>query len=72
MKKGRKGFDELVISIIQERTQIFLAESLNKAFEEKRKRFLGNRHIYFLTLILLEPKVISLCTPTKRPSRAHI
>ncbi|XP_045191135.2 caspase recruitment domain-containing protein 9-like [Mercenaria mercenaria] len=38
MKKGRKGFDELVISIIQERTQIFLAEALNKAFEEKRKR----------------------------------
>lgn len=38
MKKGRPGYDELIKSIIQERTQIFLAKQLNQAFEEKVKR----------------------------------
>ncbi|KAH3796846.1 uncharacterized protein LOC127837498 [Dreissena polymorpha] len=37
-QKGQSGFDELVKSIIKERTQIFLAEKINKAFEEKMHR----------------------------------
>lgn len=38
MKKNGKGYDELVKSILQERTQIFVATKLNQAFEEKLKR----------------------------------
>ncbi len=41
MTKGSKGFDELVKSLIQERTQLFVAEELNRAFEEKKKRLEG-------------------------------
>lgn len=40
MTRGRRGFDELITSIIQERTQLFLAEKLNIAFEDKRKRLM--------------------------------
>ena len=41
MMKGKRGFDEFVKSLIEERTQVFLAEELNKAYEDKVKRVKG-------------------------------
>ncbi|XP_052790242.1 uncharacterized protein LOC128224440 [Mya arenaria] len=38
VQKGEKGFDELVRSIVKDRTQLFLAQKLNQAYEEKQKR----------------------------------
>ncbi|KAL4219297.1 hypothetical protein ACF0H5_021877 [Mactra antiquata] len=35
------GYDHLVKSIIQEKIQIFIAEKLNKDFEEKKKRLMA-------------------------------
>ena len=37
MKKVPQGFDEIVKSLIQERTQVHVAEMLNKEFENKRR-----------------------------------
>ena len=36
-KKVPKGFDELVKSLIQDKTQIHLAEMLNKEYEQKMR-----------------------------------
>ena len=36
-KKVPKGFDELVKSLIQDKTQIHLAEMLNKEYEQKKR-----------------------------------
>lgn len=41
IKRGPKGYDELVKSILLQTTQIFVVEQLNKAYEEKQKRFLA-------------------------------
>ncbi|KAK3586971.1 hypothetical protein CHS0354_026686 [Potamilus streckersoni] len=37
IKRGPKAFDELVKSILEIKTQVFLAEMLNKTYEEKRR-----------------------------------
>ena len=41
ISQGEQGFDELIKSIVNDRTQLHLAQKLNQAFEEKHKRLQG-------------------------------